>query len=235
MKAALASYDRVLRQAARSPGASTPIDLVSHTGDPLARLDASQWCTDPRPGDDALLSACGGQTLDVGCGPGRLVAALLRRGVPALGIDISAEAVRQARARGVPAIQGDVFGDAPAVGQWDHILLADGNIGIGGDPVLLLRRCRGLLALNVSAATFTVNSHAGAAVTSVVAELGPPGSDTWRHQVRLSHDGQLSAAFWWAAVAADDLDAVAVAAGMRVLRKWTEEGRWFASLASCDA
>jgi len=210
MKGALASYDRVLRQAARSQ--STPIDLVNHTGTALARLDASHWYADPRPGDDALIGACDSHTLDVGCGPGRLVAALLRRGVPALGIDISAEAVRQAVSRGAPALLGDVFGDIPGSGRWHHILLADGNIGIGGDPVRLLRRCGTFLAPGAS----------------LVCEVGSPGSGTWRSQVRLSHNGRLSAAFWWAAIAADDLDAVVTAAGMRVRRKWTQEGRWFA-------
>ena len=40
----------------------------------------------------------------------------------------------------------DVFGPLPGEGRWDTALLADGNIGIGGDPVALLARVRELLA-----------------------------------------------------------------------------------------
>lgn len=212
MNSALTSYGHVLREAARSE--STPIDLVGSSGTCLARLDASHWYADPRPGDDALLDTCRGRTIDIGCGPGRLVAALHRRSVPALGIDISPEAVRQARSRGAPAMLADVFDRVPAEGQWEHALLADGNIGIGGDPVRLLRRCRTLLT----------------GTASVVSELGPPGSGSWRSQVRLSHNGRLSPAFWWAAVAADDIASVAHLAGLRLLRTWSHHGRWFARL-----
>jgi hypothetical protein len=33
----------------------------------------------------------------------------------------------------------------PDSGAWERVLLADGNIGIGGDPVRILRRARQLL------------------------------------------------------------------------------------------
>ena len=52
-----------------------------------------------------------------------------------------------------------VFQPVPGEGGWDTVLLADGNIGIGGDPVALLTRCRELLA------------PAG----RVLVELDPPG------------------------------------------------------------
>lgn len=213
MNPALTAYGRVLREAARNE--STPVDLVASCGTPLARLDASHWYADPRPGDDALLDTCSGRTLDIGCGPGRLVAALHRRGVPVLGIDISPEAVRQARLRGASAVLADVFDRVPTEGQWEHALLADGNIGIGGDPVRLLRRCRTLMA----------------PAASVVCELAPPGSGSWRSRVRMSHNGALSPSFWWAAVAAEDITSVAREAGLRLLRTWPHHGRWFAHLS----
>jgi hypothetical protein len=31
-------------------------------------------------------------------------------------------------------VQADLFGPLPGEGSWSHVLLADGNIGIGGDP-----------------------------------------------------------------------------------------------------
>jgi hypothetical protein len=43
--------------------------------------------------DQAVAGLCDGPTIDLGCGPGRLVANLIRRGVPALGVDQSATAV----------------------------------------------------------------------------------------------------------------------------------------------
>ncbi|EWM14177.1 methyltransferase type 12 [Kutzneria sp. 744] len=82
--------------------------------------------------DELLLAACLGPTLDVGCGPGRLVEALTRRGVIALGVDVSPVAVDLTQARGAPALCRDVFDRIPGEGRWRHVLLADGNIGIGG-------------------------------------------------------------------------------------------------------
>src|SRR3954469_6715720 len=40
--------------------------------------------------DHAVVGMCRGPTIDLGCGPGRLVAHLVNRGVPALGVDQSA-------------------------------------------------------------------------------------------------------------------------------------------------
>ena len=87
-----------------------------------------------------MLAHCVGPTLDVGCGPGRMSAHLAGRGRCVLGIDVVREAVDQTRARGVSALLRDVFAPLPGEGRWDTALLADGNIGIGGDPVALLRR-----------------------------------------------------------------------------------------------
>jgi hypothetical protein len=64
--------------------------------------------------------------------------------------------VRQARRRGATAIHGDVFQPLPGEGLWRHILLADGNIGIGGDPDTLLARTRQLLAPGGTALIETV-------------------------------------------------------------------------------
>jgi hypothetical protein len=71
--------------------------------------------------------------------------ALGERGVPALGIDITTYAVWLARSSGALALHRDVFAPVPGAGRWARVLLADGNIGIGGDPVVLLRRAGELL------------------------------------------------------------------------------------------
>jgi SAM-dependent methyltransferase len=95
--------------------------------------------------DRALIALCHGPTIDLGCGPGRLVAHLVQRGIPALGVDRSATAVQLARSSGAPALQRDVFDPLPGTGTWHTALLADGNVGLGGDPRRILARAKQLL------------------------------------------------------------------------------------------
>lgn len=213
MKAALTTFGKALKRAAK--GRSTRIDLRSPNGNTLATMDAAHWSGGVRAGDHAVLDSCDGPVLDVGCGPGRLVNALHQRGVHALGIDISAEAVSQACGQGARAVLCDVFGSVPASGTWRQVLLVDGNIGIGGDPQRLLRQC----------------AHLAAPDGVVLVELGAPGSGSWRHQVHLHHAGTDSPMFWWAAVAADHVTALASESGWGVLNHWSHSDRWFASLA----
>ncbi len=80
------------------------------------------------------MNLCVGPTIDLGCGPGRLVADLVRRGIPALGVDQSATAVGLARRIGAPVLRRDLFASLPGAGRWQTVLLADGNVGIGGEP-----------------------------------------------------------------------------------------------------
>ena len=97
--APLALYGAALRRAAG--GSSAPLDLVrSSAARPGGRLDAAAWSATCARATAALLDRCRGATLDVGCGPGRLAAALRAPGSRALGVDISPEAVRQTRRRG---------------------------------------------------------------------------------------------------------------------------------------
>ncbi len=105
-------YGAALRSAAGGTGGR--LHLVDDAGRPLARVDSTDWTDGMRPGDSTMLARCQDGTLDVGCGPGRLAAALTRTGRMALGVDISAEAVRQAHRRGAPAIRSDVFAPLPA-------------------------------------------------------------------------------------------------------------------------
>ena len=93
------------------------------------RLPVRRWKGGVNRSDVALLQACKGLTLDVGCGPGRLTMGLLARGLPVLGIDVSAEAIRLAQRRGCPVLQRDFFDSLPGEGQWSCVLLADGKPG----------------------------------------------------------------------------------------------------------
>jgi len=59
--------------------------------------------------DERALAGLSGPVLDVGCGPGRHLCALGRRGVAALGIDVSPAAVDLARLAGARAIVRSIF------------------------------------------------------------------------------------------------------------------------------
>jgi SAM-dependent methyltransferase len=91
------------------------------------------------------LAAAAGPVLDIGCGRGRFVRAAIMGGHLTLGIDISESAVRIAQGHGLPVLCRSVFQELPGEGTWGTALLLDGNIGIGGDPVALLRRCAELV------------------------------------------------------------------------------------------
>jgi SAM-dependent methyltransferase len=173
-------------------------------------LSVDRWHEDANDADHVLLDACHGPTIDLGCGPGRLVAALVRRGVVALGVDNSPLAVALTHDRGAPALRRDVFGRLPGAGRWAHVLLADGNIGIGGDPVVLLRRARALL-----------HRHG-----SVLVEVEPPGCGLRRERARVAG----GAWFDWARVDARAVVPTAARAGLRP--RWVAErdGRWFTEL-----
>jgi SAM-dependent methyltransferase len=212
MTSPLSVYGAALRRAAG--GGPALLDLVPSSGGPVQILDAARWSGGLRPGDPALLNRCRGTTLDIGCGPGRLAAGLARRGQVALGVDICPEAVRLTRRRGAAAVRGSVFGPLPGEGRWGAILLADGNIGIGGDPARLLRRCAGLLR----------------ARGVVLVEVRPPGEPSWEADVVLRHRGRESAPFPWANVGAQDVTDLAGRCALRVRRLWTEAGRWFVDL-----
>ncbi len=166
------------------------------------------------PGDESLLDRCQAHTLDVGAGPGRLTVALAERGVPALGIDVTPAAVRLARSSGALALLRDVFSPVPGAGRWPRILLADGNIGIGGDPVALLTRVAELLGPG----------------GRVLVEAEPPGAPLRREMVRLAHGDAQGAWFPWATIGADELCVLSLAAGLAAAEVWTDAGRWFVAL-----
>ncbi|MFD8227982.1 class I SAM-dependent methyltransferase [Streptomyces massasporeus] len=136
--AAADPYDAALR-AGRGPL------FLRRTDGWLLPLEVERWCARADPVDRDVLDRCEGAVLDVGCGPGRLVAELAARGRAALGIDVSEAAVEHTVRLGGQALRRSVFEQLPGEGRWDTVLLMDGNIGIGGDPDALLERVAGLL------------------------------------------------------------------------------------------
>jgi SAM-dependent methyltransferase len=186
---------------------------IEHTDGRTSPLQVDSWLH-VRPGDSSIVDRCSGPTLDVGSGPGRLTVALAERGIPALGIDVTPYAVHIARKAGALTLLRDVFGRVPGTGRWMTVLLADGNIGIGGDPVALLRRVTELLT----------------PLGQALVEVQPPGTALRREQVRLRHGGQTSAWFPWAYVGVDQIAETARGAGLSAAETWSADGRWFTSL-----
>jgi SAM-dependent methyltransferase len=174
-------------------------------------LAVRRWHADASADDAWLLDRCTGPAVDLGCGPGRLVVALARRSIPALGVDVSAAAVARCRARGAAVLHRDVFAALP--GRWDHVLLADGNIGIGGDPARLLRRAVGLLRPG----------------GTVLVETDPDPAACWSGMVRVHTAEGTGPPLPWAVLGVEGLRDVAPRAGLRVTATATGS-RCFAEL-----
>ncbi|RKE23007.1 class I SAM-dependent methyltransferase [Streptomyces sp. TLI_171] len=179
-------------------------------------LEVDRWCGPAAGADHGLVLRCLGlaaPVLDLGCGPGRLVAALLEAGVPALGVDICAASVDRTAGLGGLALRRSVFDRLPAEGRWGAVLLADGNLGIGGDPAALLGRAAALLA------------PGGLALVEVAAE---PVDEVVT--VRVEDPDGAGPPFRWARCGADATARHARAAGLAEADRWTSHGRVFLSL-----
>lgn len=159
---------------------------------------AARWFAAATADERALLTRLPGPVLDIGCGPGRLVVALLELGVPALGVDTAPGAVAIARHQGASVLPRSVFDRLPAEGRWGSAVLADGNIGIGGDPVRLLVRVGQLVRPG----------------GTIAVEVDDRARGVRRGQARLERGDEVGAWFPWAVLGPDALPAVARASGL---------------------
>lgn len=180
-----------------------------------AHVDVARFLARADRVDRRILRLTRGSVLDVGSGPGRMVREATRRGRRSLGIDVSPAAVEIARRADLPVIRRSVFESVPGAGRWDTVLLLDGNIGIGGDPVTLLTRCADLGALT---GVVIVEAHRDV------------GRDELFEAVVLHPGGGRSDAFPWAHVGADAVSTYAATAGLVARRRVRRGGRTFVML-----
>ena len=193
---------------------SSPVLLRDDRGNRLTP-EPWRWHEPSSPGEHRLLARLQAPVLDVGCGPGRAVEALARQGAIALGLDPAPSAAALARSKGRAVLQRSVFDPLPGHGRWATVLLLDGNIGIGGDPVRLLHRCAALLDPD----------------GVIVAEVERPGSAWRRCRARLEAGPEVGPWFPWAVVGCDAVGWLASVSGLRVQAvEQIEDGRWAASL-----
>ncbi|TCK27198.1 class I SAM-dependent methyltransferase [Pseudonocardia endophytica] len=161
-------------------------------------LDVLRWGA-AAAGDDAwLVDRCAGPTVDLGCGPGRLATALADRGVPVLGVDESGVAAMHCHRRRVTMLCQDLFAPLPTEGGWSHVLLADGNIGIGGEPARLLERAARLIGPG----------------GTVLVEADTRADLIWQGEVRVASGGLVGDPLPWAVVGVDVLAGLAAAVGL---------------------
>lgn len=180
------------------------------------RFEVLGWCSEASVLERNLLQGLRGPVLDIGCGPGRLLAAARSLGLIALGIDISAEAVSQACSRGTSALLQSVFSPVPQSGNWRSAVLLDGNIGIGGNVARLLRRCRQLIAPQ----------------GTLLVETDPDeGMDIAYQAVLEDDDGNLSEPFAWARAGRAALVSRAETAGWTLAATEQVQGRVFCRLS----
>jgi SAM-dependent methyltransferase len=177
-------------------------------------LDLARWHRPANLSEHALLAAVAGPVLDVGCGPGRLVAALRARGIAALGIDAAPAAIKRAASRGVDVLTTSVFDPIPSEGAWATVLLLDGNIGIGGDPERLLRRVNALLDPD----------------GTTIVELASPDRPSGPAIVRLEIATGMVGWFPWYSLSITDINPLAARTGFTVDSHDHRSGRWFARL-----
>ncbi|ASW53905.1 bifunctional 2-polyprenyl-6-hydroxyphenol methylase/3-demethylubiquinol 3-O-methyltransferase UbiG [Plantactinospora sp. KBS50] len=218
--AGTADPDRTGFAAALVPGAGSGRHWLVQADGRWLPLPVRRWHGPAEPALHRVVDLCTGPTLDVGCGPGRATEAVARRGVPALGVDTCATAVRLTRERGGSALRRDVFDALPGEGRWAHVLLLDGNIGIGGEPAALLRRCAALLRTGGTA----------------LVEAEAPDTGGWSGLARLAYQPgrrgliRRSPEFRWARLAVDQVHRYAPAGALAVRRVLPVDGRWFVEL-----
>ena len=186
--------------------------MLRDEGGRARTLPVDVWLGRAGAVDERVLDRARGPVLDVGCGPGRHVHALARRGVLGVGVDVSPVAVASpaGAARGVrgvdlrsPAGGGELGQRAAARRQHRH-------------RRRLRTRCCGVspdCSHRAGPCSSSSTRRASASCASACAWSTATRASEW---------------FAWAQVGADAVDGPARAAGLRVRARWHDGDRWFA-------
>jgi SAM-dependent methyltransferase len=174
----------------------------------------ARWAAPADSVDSMVVSRCVAPVIDLGCGPGRIVGALQRSGRAVLGVDISRTAVALATREGGQILRRDVADELPGEGRWGTALLLDGNIGIGGDVVALLDRCRKLVGPG----------------GLIICELDPDPERADRAELVLAGAANRSAELPWSRIGLRRVQCVAGALDLIMVEEWRAGGRAFVTL-----
>jgi rSAM/selenodomain-associated transferase 1 len=173
-----------------------------------------RWARSADPVDEMVVLRCEAPVIDIGCGPGRMVAALQQSGRAALGIDISRTAVALGSRRGGQLLRRGYADPLPGEGRWGTALLLDGNIGLGGDAVSLIGRCRELVG----------------AGGLIICELDPDPASEETYQLVLSDQRHHSAPTPWVSIGLGGIQRIAARLDLIIVEEWRAGDRAFVSL-----
>ncbi|GAA1956852.1 hypothetical protein GCM10009754_28560 [Amycolatopsis minnesotensis] len=183
----------------REPGASEPVDI-----------DALDWVRD-------------GSVIDAGCGTGRHLEVLARRGVHGYGVEMTPAAVSLAKAAGVRCVEADVFSHVPPH-TVDTVLAIGGNGGMAGTveelPAFLLRLSSWLNEKGRIVLTSTDWRRLPAGKLN--GGDRPPGAYPGNRRMRFLLDDRAGPWFPWLFVDAETLERTCSAVGLRVVdrKEW---------------
>ena len=199
---------------------------------------ALYFMPDPFAHEIALLDMAEGPVLDVGCGAGRTLLWLQRRGVDAAGVDLSPGAVAVARDRGCHGVtQADILARTPAIPReaFRTLTVFGNNIGIGGTyegAETLLRNladaaapdCR-LLVTGLDIAKTDQEHHLAYHQRNI--DAGRPRGEI---TMRFEYQGRTGAWMRWYHPEPRELDALAQATGWVVETMAPAGGAFFAAV-----
>jgi rSAM/selenodomain-associated transferase 1 len=177
-----------------------------------------RWLRPADPVDAMVVSRCEPPVIDIGCGPGRMVAALQRSGRAVLGIDISKSAVEIGVREGGQILRRDLVDQLPGEGRWGTALLLDGNVGIGGDVPALLLRCRDLVGPG----------------GLIICETDPDPDRDDRYDLVLTDAQRCSEPMAWVSLGIRSLQGIAATLDLILVEEWQAGGRAFVSLRTAS-
>ena len=137
-------YGRLLASAAQGPAGPRRARIRLADGR-LEPLPLDRWLAPADEVDQAILADVAAPVLDLGCGPGRHLAALRALGKRGLGVDLSPVAVRSPAVAARDAINGSLWADVPGAGRGGRSCCWTATSASAAKPVALLRRAGELL------------------------------------------------------------------------------------------